>query len=312
IKNVTDTLRAGVSGEIATKYRENGKETDVRVSLDGANKMDLNELGMLTIINQAGQLIPLTEVASLHETNGPTEIQRLNRQRRITIKGNLSGRSLGEVMADIQSKISAVNLPAGFSVDYEGDTRDMKESFAELARALVISIVFVYAILVMLYESYLVPAIRMLSLPLGMVGALLGLAVTGQTLNITSFIGLIMLDGLVAKNSTLLIDYTHTIMERDGLPLRESLIKAGTTRLRPIIMTTVTMIAGMMPTALATSTGSEMRRGMAITLIGGLILSTILTLVVIPVAYTLLDDLRTRITRKRGKVRPELNDPSTF
>ncbi|MGE5415154.1 MAG: efflux RND transporter permease subunit [Acidobacteriota bacterium] len=302
IKNVTDSLRAGVSGEIATKYREKGQETDVRVSLAGANKMDLNELGMLTIMNPAGQLIPLSELASLHEKTGPTEIQRLNRQRRITIKGNLSGRSLGEVMSEIQSTVGMIELPTGFAVDYEGDTRDMEESFAELARALVISIVFVYAILVMLYESYLVPAIRMLSLPLGMVGALLGLAVTGQTLNITSFIGLIMLDGLVAKNSTLLIDYTHTIMVREGLPLRESLIRAGTTRLRPIIMTTVTMIAGMLPTALATSTGSEMRRGMAITLIGGLMLSTVLTLVVIPVAYTLMDDLRNRIARKGRKV----------
>jgi HAE1 family hydrophobic/amphiphilic exporter-1 len=159
-------------------------------------------------------------------------------------------------------------------------------------------------VLVMLYESFLTPFIRMMALPLGVVGAFLALAITGNSLNLFSMIGLIMMDGLVAKNGTLLIDYTHTLMER-GLSLREALLEAGKTRLRPIIMTTTTMIFGMLPTALAIGEGAETRSGMAWVLIGGLLSSTVFTLIVIPVVYTIMDDLKRKIggylRRKFGK-----------
>lgn len=299
VSEIAGTVRAAVEGEIATRYRKSGQETDVRVLIAEANHSSISELGSLGIINSQGQIIRLEQVASLKENVGPSEIKRLNKQRTVSIKANLSDRPLGEVMQEIRREVEKIALPPGFEVFYEGETREMEESFAELCRALIMSIVFVYAILVMLYESYLIPIIRMLSLPLGMVGALLALAVTGKTLNIMSFIGLIMLDGLVAKNSTLLIDYTHTIMSREGLPLREALLKAGTTRLRPILMTTVTMITGMLPTALAISPGSEIRASMAVALIGGLLLSTLLTLVVIPVAYTMLDDLKRKFRGRK-------------
>lgn len=296
---IAGTLRSAISGNIATSYRKEGKETDVRVLLSGADKFDTAQLGSVVILNNLGQMVRLGQVASINEKVGPSAIKRLNKQRLITIKCNITERSLGDIMRDIKAGISAMQLPNGFKVSYQGESYYMEDSFAELTRALIISIFLVYAILVMLYESYLIPVIRMLSLPLGLVGALLAFFITGKSLSIASFIGLIMLDGLVAKNSTLLIDYTHTIMQREGLALREALVKAGTTRLKPIIMTSVTMIAGMLPTALAKATGAEMRSGMAAALIGGLLLSTVLTLVVIPVAYTLLDDLRRRVKKHR-------------
>lgn len=296
---IAGTMRSAVSGDVVTTYRKEGKETDVRVLLSGANSFDSAQLGSIGITNNQGQIVRLDQVAAIQEKVGPTEIKRMNKQRLITIKSNISGRSLGDIIGDVKNHISALEIPNGSKVSYQGESYYMEDSFAELTRALIISIFLVYAILVMLYESYLIPVIRMLSLPLGLVGALLAFFITGKTLNISSFIGLIMLDGLVAKNSTLLIDYTHTIMQREGLALREALVKAGTTRLRPIIMTSVTMIAGMLPTALAKATGAEMRSGMAAALIGGLLLSTVLTLVVIPVAYTLLDDLRRWVKKKR-------------
>jgi HAE1 family hydrophobic/amphiphilic exporter-1 len=155
-------------------------------------------------------------------------------------------------------------------------------------------------ILVVLYESYLTPLIRMLSLPCGIIGALLALAVTGKTLNLITLIGIIMLDGLASKNGTLLIDYTNTLMKR-GMPLREALLESGITRLRPIFMTSITMIVGMMPLALALGEGSEIKSGMAVALIGGLITSTLLSPVLLPVVYTLMDDLKNHISRKHRK-----------
>lgn len=302
VKEVAVALRRAITGEVATIWRQSGQETDVRVALAGARQMYKDEIANLGIMNQQGQLVRLNQLATIEINQGPTEIQRLNQQRLITVQANVTGRPLGEVTKDIRQEIDALALPPGFTISYMGETQELEDSFAELVTALIISILLVYAILVMLYDSFLVPVIRMLSLPLGMVGALLALAVTGNTLNILSFIGLIMLDGLVAKNSTLLIDYTHTIMEREHLPLREALVRAGTTRLRPILMTSMTMIAGMLPTALAVSAGSEMRSGMAVALIGGLLLSTLLTLVVIPVAYTLLDDLQGRFSARHKSV----------
>jgi HAE1 family hydrophobic/amphiphilic exporter-1 len=154
-------------------------------------------------------------------------------------------------------------------------------------------------ILVVLYESFLTPLIRMLSIPCGFIGAFAALAITGKTINIISFIGLIMLDGLISKNGTLLIDYTHTLMKR-GMPLRDALLEAGITRLRPILMTSVTMIVGMLPLALSLGASSEIRSGMAVVLIGGLVTSTLLTPILLPVVYTLIEDLRSSRARQGG------------
>ncbi|MGE5415153.1 MAG: efflux RND transporter permease subunit [Acidobacteriota bacterium] len=294
-QDIAWTLRCALTGQIATKYRVAGQETDIRVQMDGAKAMEASELGSMAVMNPVGQIFPLGYVANMVPSTSSTEVRRLDRKRAIMVRINLNERPLGPVAYELNKKTDEIHLPPGYSINYEGEYRDLLDSFEELSRALIISVILVYAILVMLYESYLVPVVRMLSLPLGAVGAFGALLLTGRTFNIISFIGLIMLDGLVAKNSTLLIDYTHTIMQRERIDLRDALVKAGTTRLRPIVMTTVTMMAGMLPTAIANTTGSEIRSPMAISLIGGLTISTLLTLVVIPVAYTWLHDMRVKV-----------------
>jgi len=298
ISQIASTVRASISGEKAGYYRTGDEEIDMVVKMDQLSKEDIDAIKRLAIPTAAGNLVQLQEVADLTLGSGPTEIRRSDRLRSITISAKLKDRVLSDYTAEVQAKLDKLQLPPGFEIKFGGEAEEMKETFKELIAALVLSVTLVYMVLVMLYESFLTPFIRMFSLPLGVVGALVALAVTGNTLNLFSMIGLIMMDGLVAKNGTLLLDYTNTLLER-GYPLREALIEAAQTRLRPILMTTVTMVFGMLPVAAGMTEGAETRSGMALVLIGGLITSTAFTLVVIPVIYTLMDDLKQWIRRKR-------------
>ncbi|MEN6347776.1 MAG: efflux RND transporter permease subunit [Syntrophomonas sp.] len=299
ISDVTSTARNALNGATAGVYRQGEKETDIVVRLSGANKQDVNSLRNI-LINGTGGAVPLGQVASITFGNGPKDIRRVDRQRAITVTGSVRNRPLGEFVSDVQAQVGKLNLPPGFSITYGGQAQSMQENMGALVQALGLSIVLVYMILIMLYESFSTPLIRMLSLPFGIVGAFIALALTHTNLNIFSMIGVIMLDGLVAKNGTLLIDYTHTLMGR-GKSLREALVEAGTTRLRPILMTTITMVAGMLPTALALTEGAEMRSGMAWVLIGGLLTSTLFTLFIIPVVYTIIDDWKAKRLAAKGK-----------
>jgi HAE1 family hydrophobic/amphiphilic exporter-1 len=297
VNDVARTVRGGINGETAGTFRDGETEIDMVVRLEGANKHDINTLENLMVTGSRGA-VPLGQVAQLSVSSGPTDIRRVNKQRAITVTANVKDRSLNDVMTDIKKEIAGLDLPPGFSVSYGGQDQSMRESFSELIQALVLSIVLVYMILVMLYESFTTPLIRMISLPFGIIGALAILALCRQNLNLFTFIGIIMLDGLAAKNGTLLIDYTHTLMSR-GLSLRDALVEAGSTRLKPILMTTITMVFGMLPTALAFTEGAENRRGMALVLIGGLVTSTVFTLYVIPVVYTMIDDWKIRRREKK-------------
>ncbi len=301
VGEIARALRAGMEGDVATLYRDHGKEYDLRVRLREADRSTVVDLSKITLTNNRGELVQLSQIAEIAPAKGPTEISHKNRDRLITIKGTTT-EAVG-ALGDNWDKIWAkMHLPPGYEIDYYGEIKDQRESFADLIFALLLSLLLVYMILVILYESYLTPLIRMLSLPCGAIGALTALALTGNDLDMMSFIGLIMLDGLAAKNGTLLIDYTNTLMER-GKSLKEALLEAGTTRLRPIFMTSVTMIFGMLPTALAIADGAEVRKGMGVVLVGGLITSTILTPVVIPVAYTLIDDGKQWLRKTGRKLR---------
>ncbi len=306
VDEIARSVRAALNGYTAGKFRQEGDETNINVKLNGLNKSDIEVVKALPINTAAGNTIQLQQVADITPGSGPTQIKRIDRLRAVTVKGNLRGRTQSDFLNEAQAKVGKIKVPSGYHVSFSGQAQDMQETFADLISAMILSIVLVYMVLVMLYESFMTPFIRMMALPLGILGALVALAVTGNTLNLFSMIGIIMMDGLVAKNGTLLIDYTNTLMER-GLTLREALVEAGKTRLRPIIMTTTTMIFGMLPTALALGEGAETRSGMAWVLIGGLLTSTVFTLVVIPVVYTLMDDLKHFIKRKfsRGNQQPE-------
>ena len=247
------------------------------------------------LLNHFGQTVQLSQVAAVKYGKGPSEIQRKDRMRLVTVATNLSGSvALGEVTAEVEAAVKNIGVPPGITVFYGGDAENMRDMFSDMTIALSMAILFVYMIMVSLFESYVHPFTIMFSLPMALVGALAGLAMTGTTLSMLTMIGIVMLMGLVTKNAILLVDYTNTLRTR-GLSVRDALLEAGETRLRPIVMTTSTMVFGMMPLALALGAGAEMRQGMAVVVIGGLLSSTLLTLVLVPVVYTYVEGARHKL-----------------
>ena len=297
------TVRTLVNGETATKYRAGDEEYDVVVRLRPADRDRASEIAELPLVTNRGSLVPLSAIARLVPSAGPASITRLNRQREVTVGAGYSGRQLGEVTNDAKAAIAALDLPAGVTVDLAGETKYMEEAFSNLLFALILSVLFIYVVLASQFESFIHPFTVMLALPLSFVGALFALLVTGQSVDMVALIGIILLMGLVTKNSILLVDFTNAL-KREGHSTREAVLRAGPIRLRPIAMTTFAMIFGMLPVALGYGAGAEIRTPMAIAVIGGLITSTLLTLIVVPVAYTLIDDLTARLRRWRAPAAP--------
>jgi len=292
---VGHAVRTALEGEVATKYQEGDTEYDTRVVLRKANRVKTEDVGKITLLNRYGQVLQLSQVANVSYGKGPSEIQRKDRERLVTVASNLSGEiALGQVTAAVEQSVKAEGIPNGIKIFFGGDAENMRDMFSDMSIALTLAILFVYMIMVSLFESYIHPFTIMFSLPVALVGALGSLALTGMTLSMFSMIGIIMLMGLVTKNAILLVDFTNTLRGR-GMGMREALLEAGRTRLRPIIMTTATMIFGMMPLALALGAGSEMRQSMAVVIIGGLTSSTLLTLVLVPVVYTYVEGLKEKV-----------------
>ncbi|MEW6511237.1 MAG: efflux RND transporter permease subunit [Bacteroidota bacterium] len=288
-------VRTAIEGDIPTKYQEGDTDLDTRVVLRKSSRSRAQDVGNITLLNHYGQPVRLSQVATITEGKGPSEIQRKDRERLVTVAANLSGSvPLGQVTAEAEKAINAAGIPQGIRVFYGGDTENMRDMFSDMTIALGMAVLFVYIIMVSLFESYIHPFTIMFSLPLALVGAFAGLALTGTTLNMFSMIGMIMLMGLVTKNAILLVDFTNALRAR-GLAINAALLEAGKTRLRPIVMTTATMVFGMLPLALALGAGSEMRQGMAIVVISGLISSTLLTLVLVPVMYTYVEGMRAKV-----------------
>jgi HAE1 family hydrophobic/amphiphilic exporter-1 len=292
------TLRAAVAGEVATVIEDkDGESHDVRVRLRADQRRYSDDLLVLTVptdkddANKDKLLVPVRELAAAEMGSGPSTIRRKDLVREVRVSANPDGRSLGEITADIEAAGKKLNLPPGYDLQFGGDAEELKVMFENMLQALFLAVVFIYLILASQFGSFTQPFSIMLSLPLSLVGVALALLLTRDTLNIMSMIGLIMLMGLVTKNAILLVDFTNH-SRREGLGRNEALIKAGSTRLRPIVMTTLAMIFGMLPLAFAIGAGAEMRAPMARAVIGGLITSTLLTLVVVPVVYTYLDGLR--------------------
>lgn len=296
------SIRTALAGTKTGVYRANNEENDITLKFMDGQIRNAEDIKAIKISNQSGQQIPLNQVASVVKADSQPSLSREDKQDFVTIGANLQGRVLGEVTKEIQAKLKSLSLPTGYSINYGGTQKNMAESFSALGLALGASLALVYMILVVLYESFLTPAIRMVSLPCAIIGAFGLLAITGQTLNLMSMIGLIMLEGLSSKNGTLLIDYTNTLTKK-GMSLKDALIESGITRLRPIIMTSATMIVSMLPVALSIGEGSELKQSMAIVIIGGMVASTILSPIVIPVVYTLMDDLSKSVFKKKRKAK---------
>ncbi|WP_332713949.1 efflux RND transporter permease subunit [Pelagibacterium mangrovi] len=292
-QQVGTAMSVMIAGETASEWTNPaGDRVDVVVRLPENQRSDTSELLDMPVAQQSTGSVPVSvalgQVADINETFGPNEIEREAQQRQVTVSANVSDRILGEVVADVDTAIAALDLPAGVVIDQGGDAEMLADTTSSMASALVMAIVFIYLVLASQFGSFLQPIAIMMALPLSLIGVLLGLMVGGSTLNMYSMIGFIMLMGLVVKNAILLVDNTNQRM-REGLSIKEALIVAGGTRFRPIIMTTLAMIFGMLPLALALHPGSEQNAPMAHAVIGGLISSTLLTLLVVPVMLTYVD-----------------------
>jgi HAE1 family hydrophobic/amphiphilic exporter-1 len=299
--DVVRTIGALVGGQAATTFEdETGEAINVRVRLPQQLREDLAQVGdlRLSIHKPSGGigLIPLGDLVRYQPSTTPSEINRQAMTRQVILSANLEHLPLGTAVQKIQQVVSQIPMAPGYSVVMSGEAEDMAESFGYMAEALLLAVIFVYLILAAQFESFVDPLAIMLSLPLSIVGMAGMLFLTGDTINIMSLIGLIMLMGLVTKNAILLVDFSKVLMRR-GLTRREALIKAGRTRLRPIMMTTLAMIFGMLPLALGIGAGAESRAPMARAVVGGLITSTLLTLLVVPVVFTILNDIVERIRR---------------
>lgn len=292
--DIATTIKALIGGDDIAKFKAEGDRYDISVRLLESFRNRPENIGDLSVRNSRGRLIRLQNLVRVKKESGPVQIDRYNRTRQVTILANLDGKKkvLGEGVAELKGYVQKAGLPQGYSWGFAGQADTMKESFENLIFALFLAVLIVYMVLASLFESFLHPFTIMLSMPLSVIGALGALVLTGMTINIFTMIGIIMLMGLVSKNAILLVDYTNTLRERDGMDKTEALLKAGPTRFRPIIMTTLAMIFGMLPIAMGTGAGSETRAPMAVAVIGGLITSTLLTLIVVPAVYSLVDDLR--------------------
>jgi HAE1 family hydrophobic/amphiphilic exporter-1 len=269
----------------------------VRVRLRADQRRYADDLSQLMVATDKDDdngdkiLRPLSEVATVYPGTGPSSIRRRDLVREVRVSANTDGRPLQELSNDINAAAARMKMPAGYDVVAGGDTEELVIMFQNMFQALMLAVIFIYLILASQFGSFTHPLAIMLSLPLSLVGVAVMLYFTRDTLNIMSMIGLIMLMGLVTKNAILLVDFTNQA-RREGMPRHQALLQAGTTRLRPIVMTTLAMIFGMLPLAFAIGAGAEMRAPMARAVIGGLITSTLLSLLVVPVVYTFLDDFK--------------------
>lgn len=300
---VAGALRTAYAGTVATQLRKEGQSAvDVRVVGADADRASLDSVGQLPLLSPArGTTFSLSQLAQFTTQDGPAQIDRLNRQRVIIIGANIKGRALNEVSTDVQRVVQSIEVPAGYRIRLGGQSEAQGEAFGQLFFALGLSVLLTYMLLVGLYESLLYPLVIMLALPLSIVGAILALLVTRETVNIFSIVGLIQLFGLVGKNGILLVDYTNTLRRR-GLSREEALLEAGPTRLRPILMTTATIVIALLPVALKLGEGSELRAPVALVVMGGMLSSTLLTLLFVPASYTYFDSLQNLILRlfRRG------------
>ena len=291
---VATTVRTLIAGEKVTELPLSGDRIDVRIRLEDTQRRGIADVSNLQVRSASGALVALSQVVRVERSTGPAQIERQNRLRQVTVLANLNGKVLGDAIAEIDGWAKEV-VPAELTTDWVGQAQMMQESAGYMGQALILAIILVYLILAAQFESFVHPLTIMFSLPLATIGAFGALFLTQMSLNIFSMIGVIMLMGLVTKNAVLVVDYANTLRAQ-GLSKTEALLAAGPVRLRPILMTTAAMVFGMIPVALGRSLGGEQRAPMAVAVIGGLITSTLLTLLVVPVVYSLLD----RFNRKRA------------
>lgn len=288
VSQITDEVRTAFYGKAVTRYRERGNEYDIFVRLIDEDRRTLEDLNSLTIKSAKGGMIRLSNIATVYEGMGPTEIERRDRERIVTVDANVHGRSIGEIAKELKLKMAKLQIPFGMVVQFGGHLEEQRKAFRDLLLVLALSVLLVYMVMASQFESLLDPLVIMLGVPFAFVGVGVTLFLTNTTFNIASFIGMIMLTGIVVNNGILLVSYIIMLRQR-GLNLVDAIKESGRTRLRPILMTTITTLLGMTPLAFFHGEGSEIWSPLGITMIGGLLLSTLVTLILIPTLYYIFE-----------------------
>ncbi|MES2388908.1 MAG: efflux RND transporter permease subunit [Bacteroidota bacterium] len=308
VADIGGLLQTSFAGNTDTKFTDKGYDFEINVSLGKLERSQIDQIRNLPLNTSRGQQITLGQVANVYQIIGTGKLERYDRISSLTINSNVIGRPIGTVGAELKTALGKIKLPEGVSIAYKGNLEQQSDAFGSLGLALAAAIIFVYLVMVALYNSYKYPFIVLFSLPLALSGALLALALAKEQLAIFSIIGLIMLMGLVAKNAILIVDFANHLRER-GLTVFSALVEAGKERLRPILMTTLAMVFGMLPIAMAKGSGAEVKNGMAWVIIGGLISSLLLTLVVVPAAYYSIEIIGNKISGKKNN--PDLAPGNT-
>lgn len=305
IAMVGQTMQTAFSGNTDGKFRQGEYEYDINVRYANFDRQNIDDVSNLLFVNNAGQQVRLSQFAHVHESSGPSMLERRDKSTAVTVEAQTIGRPTGSVAADWQKSLETAVKPIGVSTVWGGDMENQSEGFGSLGLALLSAIVLVYLIMVSLYNSFVYPFVVLFSIPLSVIGALLALALTNNSLNLFTILGLIMLIGLVAKNAIILVDFTNQ-RKAEGASTYQALIDANHTRLRPILMTTIAMVIGMLPIALAQGAGAEWKNGLAWVVIGGLLSSLFLTLIIVPVMYYIFDKVIEKFSRKKTQPVEEL------
>jgi HAE1 family hydrophobic/amphiphilic exporter-1 len=288
VGEIGNLVRSKVQGEVATDIQREDRNIDIRLRAAESFRDSVKDLRNLNVARTGRTPIPLDSVARVLETDGPAEIRRANGSRVATITANLVGRDLGSVAADLEATLEGMTFPTGFDWRIGGQRQEMETSFDSMRLAILLAVFMVYLVMASQFESLLHPFVILFSVPFSVLGAIVALWATGTTVSVVVLIGAVRLAGIVVTNAIILVDFTNNL-RRDGMSKLEALLAAGKVRLRPILMTTSTTVLGLLPMALGLGEGSELRAPMAITVVGGLITSTVLTLLLIPVVYRVLD-----------------------
>jgi len=299
LASVGGTLQYAFSGSQTAQLLKDDYQYDIDVRLDGFDRQNAEDVGNLVVVNNSGASVKLKQFAEISEGVGPSQLERYGRVPSIIIQGYNEGRSVGDVGKELMANLEK-QLPPGISMQPEGNLKNQADAFGSLGLALIVSIFLVYLVMVALYESYLYPFVVLFSIPLSIIGAMWALALTGENMSIFTILGMIMLVGLVAKNAILVVDFTNEI-KKDVGDVHEALRQAVLVRFRPILMTAAATVVGMLPIALSHGSGSEWKTGIGWVLIGGMTSSVFLSLIVVPVVYSMLESVKVRITRRRAK-----------
>jgi len=309
--DIADTLETVIGGRRASQFRQEGEEFNILVRLNEEQRANIGQLQNVTVLTPSGQAVPIGDLVSVQRREGPVSIERQDQERLVRISANYANRDLGSIMQDVDERLQSLTMPSGFSLYYGGEYDEQQKSFKELLFSLILAIVLVYMVMAAQFESLRDPLIILFSIPLAVIGIALMLFLTNTTFNMQAFIGTIMLAGIVVNNAIVLIDYTNLLRRRDKLLLRHAVELAGRRRLRPILMTTLTTVLGLVPMALGIGEGAEVQAPMARVVIGGLTTSTLITLLFIPTIYTMLEErgLREKATEIEAEDSPQPLQP---